>query len=1012
MLQEASKFINNAFQQSFTKRLCQYLHDCIREEVKSATFRNLNADKDNKWQFLDGNAGTLVAPNNPIKLDGADGGLTELMLQADTMQKDRYMIFGFLFLEGKLNKKKNGGEFLTPLLYCPCRMERSGANLALILTEDDLSLNTAALSALLQYEDEDEAENLFCGLNDVVPDFPVTKDKLQIFLSTLKSLVSDLDVSDCSQFYDKIPNADKTSEMAITNKSAIILTKRPPVTAGVLYELTQMSEKPSGVFRETTLKLINDEFQGAKVKIPAPSDKEFYPITPLSLSDSQLSVLKAVEDNTLINVFGPPGTGKSQTIVNLITHLIANGKTVLMASRMDKAVDVVAERLNSFGAPYMVMRAGRANYQKSLNHEIQEMLSKRPDLETGFESAVLSDVDDMKELLKKISNTQKKCDEIIKLEKVWVEVLEAYKEQAKKVKNEYIQKKLSDSDISVAKNILSKIEKVQDNPNMINKIISFVYNYRLKKSLMIKNIEYNHDTVEEIGEELEQKTLYNKLKQLENKISKEGNLVTLFDEIRNLKSSQKKLVTDILKNKRRKAILEITTNQQKRQTLMVHAKALVSKQKNLQNRLLEEQDFEPLLEAFPCWAVTTFAVSESLPLKPGMFDVAIIDEASQCDIASCFPIMYRAKKTIVVGDDKQLPHLSFLEKAKEQSFFTKYNIPDKYQLMWRFRTNSIFDLANFYSTCPILLDEHFRSLPPIIDFSNSEFYGGKLKIMNKETNFKDVLELNLIKDAKADIDVTRNYSETERLVERLQEIMEEDAKKKPKHPVSIGIISPFRNQVEQIKKAVAQIIPDKLVKKHQIDIGTAHTFQGDERDIIMLSFAVAPNSFNQSLIFLQKPNLFNVAITRARKRLIVFCSREPQDLPPGTLRNFLNYIIDFNEKIKIEENYTVDDYEFNNDFEQEVAKSLEEEGLKVIAGFETAGIKADMIVSDGESNIAVECDGVDDENPDNIRPSHKQELLERCGFKVVRVTYRAWYYSKNACINNIRKELISTKLPE
>ena len=69
MLQEASKFINNAFQQSFTKRLCQYLHDCIREEVKSATFRNLSADKDNKWQFLDGNAGTLVAPNNPIKLD-------------------------------------------------------------------------------------------------------------------------------------------------------------------------------------------------------------------------------------------------------------------------------------------------------------------------------------------------------------------------------------------------------------------------------------------------------------------------------------------------------------------------------------------------------------------------------------------------------------------------------------------------------------------------------------------------------------------------------------------------------------------------------------------------------------------------------------------------------------------------------------------------------------------------------------------------------------------------------
>ena len=88
-----------------------------------------------------------------------------------------------------------------------------------------------------------------------------------------------------------------------------------------------------------------------------------------------------------------------------------------------------------------------------------------------------------------------------------------------------------------------------------------------------------------------------------------------------------------------------------------------------------------------------------------MFDVAIIDEASQCDIASCFPILYRAKKTVVVGDDKQLPHLSFLEKAKEQSFLSQYGIPDKYQLMWRFRTNSMFDLADYYSMNSVLLDD-------------------------------------------------------------------------------------------------------------------------------------------------------------------------------------------------------------------------------------------------------------------------------------------------------------------
>ena len=165
---------------------------------------------------------------------------------------------------------------------------------------------------------------------------------------------------------------------------------------------------------------------------------------------------------------------------------------------------------------------------------------------------------------------------------------------------------------------------------------------------------------------------------------------------------------------------------------------------------MEEEDFRPLLEAFPCWCVTTYAVSDSLPLKPGMFDVAIIDEASQCDIASCFPILFRAKRAVIVGDDKQLPHLSFLEKAKEQSFLSQYGIPDKYQLMWRFRTNSMFDLADYYSMNSVMLDEHFRSLPPIINFSNHEFYNDRIRVMRKDKPDENVLELVEVVDGKVD----------------------------------------------------------------------------------------------------------------------------------------------------------------------------------------------------------------------------------------------------------------------
>lgn len=170
-----------------------------------------------------------------------------------------------------------------------------------------------------------------------------------------------------------------------------------------------------------------------------------------------------------------------------------------------------------------------------------------------------------------------------------------------------------------------------------------------------------------------------------------------------------------------------------------------------------------------------------------MFDVAIIDEASQCDIASCFPIMYRAKKTVVVGDDKQLPHLSFLEKAKEQSFLSQYGIPDKYQLMWRFRTNSMFDLADYYSMNSVMLDEHFRSLPPIINFSNHEFYSDRIRVMRKDKDDELALEMINVPDGKVDMDATRNLPEIEALVKTLHEIIIEDERKIQTNLLLLGL---------------------------------------------------------------------------------------------------------------------------------------------------------------------------------------------------------------------------------
>lgn len=1042
MLQEATKIIQSAFHDSFIKRLSLYLHDCVREEVQSSTFRNLKQDKDNKWIFLKGEEQLFTHFEHPLMLDGADSDLTELMIQSEMSQKDKYLIYGHLFLVGKNSKSKRKNEFLTPLLYTPCRLERDGVNISCTLQDDVMSLNTGALTALMRKsDDEDEMEHMLDGLLEVVPELPLTQEKLNIFLTTLKSILPDVDISlnhedddnenfvkdDAAEnFYQKIDseNVDdfiedsqdtkpsiKLDKVSVTNQSAIILTKRPSITAGVLHELTQIAEKPSGVFRETALSVVNDEYLRGIGKLFDKSGKEkkelkdFAAVTPLSLSDSQEDVIRKIEQNPLLAVYGPPGTGKSQTIVNLVAHLVANGKTVLVASRMDKAVDVVAQRLNELGAPFLALRAGRLNYQKQLSFQLQDLIANKIDIDTGYEEAILVDVEDMYALLNAIKELENKCEKIIELEKNWQEVM------ARKLALEadlgekiFINKKLKKDEVDEIKKVLSSIEKNLEKSGLFSSISNSLSAMKLKKILNISSLPAEPESIMRLSLELQAAEMECEARMVETRIHKIGNIHQILGQIKQLKKKQKGLAVDILKNKRRESLKGLLRDQIKRQRLIVHTKAIVERKKNLQNRLLEEEDFTPLLEAFPCWCVTTYAISGSLPMKSGLFDVAIIDEASQCDIASCFPILFRAKKAVIVGDDKQLPHLSFLEKAKEQSFLSQYNIPDKYQLMWRFRTNSMFDLANYYSTNPVLLDEHFRSYYPIIQFSNQEFYGNRIRIMTKDSGSNDVLELHLVTDGKVDSDATRNMPEVEAVVKRIHELILQDEGNED-NPVSIGVVSPFRGQVDLIGKALRQVLTESTIRRHQIEVGTAHTFQGDERDVMIFSLAVADNSFAQSLTFLQKPNLFNVAITRARKKLITFLSRDPKSLPAGLLKDYIEYTQNYIESAKEDEFSSKN--KFKNSFEQTVAQALIMEGLEVKAGFEAAGVYPDIMVKDEFNNeVIVEIDGVEDNLKSNTKDIKKQTILERAGYKVVRMSFREWEHSSQACIDRVKQILV------
>ena len=194
-----------------------------------------------------------------------------------------------------------------------------------------------------------------------------------------------------------------------------------------------------------------------------------------------------------------------------------------------------------------------------------------------------------------------------------------------------------------------------------------------------------------------------------------------------------------------------------------------------------------------------------------------------------------------------------------------------------------------------------------------------------------------------------------------------------------------------------------MIRKHRIEIGTAHTFQGDERDIMLISWAFANNSYTQSLTFLQKPNLFNVAITRACSKMINFISRNPKELPEGHFRNYMNYLAEYEDKQQALQNNQIDENIYKNALEREIASQIRELGHEVQAGVEIADLSADLLV---DKKIIIEVDGLED----NVKSGHvsnmkKQAILERCGFRVNRITFREWQYSQKACLDRVLADL-------
>ncbi|MCB9073038.1 MAG: AAA family ATPase [Bdellovibrionaceae bacterium] len=409
--------------------------------------------------------------------------------------------------------------------------------------------------------------------------------------------------------------------------------------------------------------------------------------------------------------------------------------------------------------------------------------------------------------------------------------------------------------------------------------------------------------------------------------------------------------------------------------------------------------------AVPVWIMPLSKVFDSFDLAQTKFDVVLLDEASQSDITALVAFAI-AKQVIVVGDNEQVtPHAVGQELGKIQSLIDELlqGIPNR--MLYDGKT-SVYDLAEQAFGETIRLVEHFRCVPEIIEFSNRLSYNGEIKPLREAASspFMNHLVAHRVSGA-----ISQNKTNREEATE-VAAIVAAMTKLPEYSNASIGVISMVgQEQAILIDSILQRELPTETYSRHKLLCGNASQFQGDERDVIIISMVdtceAPPLPIRQTEDFKKS---FNVAVSRARNQLWVVHSLNPAtDLKPGDLRlrliqhaenpKALTQAIEATQK-KADPKSVV--------FEPMVIKDLMQVGFRVTPQFQVGAYTIDMVVEGSGKRIAVECDGDRYHPPEKLADDIKRQLvLERLGWSFIRIRGSEYFRHREATIKRVINEL-------
>ena len=612
------------------------------------------------------------------------------------------------------------------------------------------------------------------------------------------------------------------------------------------------------------ISFISEDLALAKYLDPSSrqSDKvrsECIPIFPFGCNNSQYRAVKNAMENQISVIQGPPGTGKTQTILNIIANILMQGKTVQIVSNNNSATENVYEKLSSprYNLGFIAATLGSSKNKKTF---VEQQDENYPDFTSwkieenqeilqrniSEKSIQLRDVFDKQEKLANLKQNQSQLKTELEYFKQYVEESDVVTKSIK------CRKKISSKQWMSMWQECQRFSEKRWKMEILFKIKAF-FKYG------ITDWNFRKRDIDKIITTFQ--IMYYDAKQTE--------LVEEIEEVENYLNSINRNLLDDLCN----------------QSMIILKDKLARKYGGkVKRKIFDENDLwkKPydVLDEYPVILSTTFSSRNSLN-EEVVFDYLIMDEASQVDVATGALALSSARNVVIVGDTKQLPNVVTEDvKIKANEIFTCFDINEGYRFTKSFLQSILDVMPDVVQT---LLKEHYRCHPKIINFCNQKFYRGELIIMTVDEGEEDVLAV--VKTVPGN-HMRNHYSQRQ-----IDVIKNEIMPKYVENKEETGIIAPYRNQVEALEREIKDI-----------DAATVHKFQGKEKDTIIISTVD-----DEISDFADDPYLINVAVSRAKKKLLLVVTGNEQT-KERNITDLIDYIQYNNFEVVDSKIYSIFDY--------------------------------------------------------------------------------------------------------